>query len=102
MIDTTPIDAQDLTIYIDCDHDMYDHRWKPITTALTRRKIKGTYNHELAAKAFMPMVDEGARKYRAEFPEYTISVGVKRETADDMRDRFEVEYDIRNYNYLVE
>lgn len=96
------LDAEDLVLSIDCDHDLYKRRWRPIVTTLTKRKHAGTYNHKLATKAFKPLINEGARKHLAEFPGDRISAAVKREAAADMRDRFEIEFDLGNYEYLVE
>lgn len=101
MTETTPIDAEDLQLYIDNEFDLYRDIWTPITTELTRRKDAGTYDREEAAVAFKFLTGDGARKYLKEFPESSISEEVKQETAESMRDRFEVEHSLGNYAYLI-
>ena len=96
------IDAEDLELYIDNESDLYKEVWIPITTELTRKKDAGTYSHEDAATAFMFLIVDGTRKYLKEFPDSSISKDVQRETAESMRDRFEVEHGLGNYAYLVE
>ena len=96
------IDAEDLGMYIDDAFDLYKLKFEPITAMLVNRKIDGTYDHKETIGAFMELVRFGARKYQKEFPNSCIAMEVKREAAQDMRDRFEVEYALGNYNYLVE
>ena len=102
MQDIEIIDAEDLVLYIDNKFDLCKNKFEPITTALTRKRDTGKYDHADAMRAFMPLMQAGARKYQGEFPNARITPEVKREAATDMRDRFEVEYDLGNYKYLVE
>ena len=99
--DVTTIDATDLQMHIDNERRLYDDIWTPVTTMLTRKKDAGTYDHDAAVMAFKHLIDVGARKYKSEY-NIRISSAVKIETMESMRDRFEVEYDLGNYKYLVE
>ena len=96
------IDAGDLELYIDNDYVLYHEVWTPITTELTKKKEEGTYSHKDAVTAFMFLIVDGKRKYIKEFPDSSISEEVQRETAESMRDQFEVEHSLGNYAYLVE
>ena len=99
--DITPIDAADLQRYIDNERTLYERIWTPVTTSLTCKKDAGIYDHDAAVKAFKHLIDVGARQYQSEYS-VSVSSAVKIETAESMRDRFEAEYDLGNYKYLVE
>jgi hypothetical protein len=101
MTETTPINAEGLELYIDNDGILYREIWTPITTELTKQKSKGTYDHAEAAIAFRFLVGDGAWQYVKEFPDSSISEEVKQETAESMRDRFEIEHSLGNYTYLI-
>lgn len=96
------IDAEDLQLYIDNDYKLYNRIWTPTTTALTERKNADTYDRAKAVKAFERLINAGSEQYIKEFPDTRITWSVRRETAESMRDRFEIEYDLGNYNYLIE
>jgi hypothetical protein len=100
--ETTPIDAEDLELYIDNEFDLYQDIWVPITTDLTKQKKKGTYDREDAYTAYMYLIRAGVRKYSREFPDSTISPAAMIETGKSMRDRFEIEHSLGNYAYLIE
>lgn len=95
------IDAEDLELYIDNEYDLYNDLWTPITTKLTKMKDAGKYK-KAKTPAFMSLVQAGARRYQKEFPNSLITPAVKRETAASLLNRFEIEYELGNYEYLVE
>ncbi|MBW1860327.1 MAG: hypothetical protein JRI70_09725 [Deltaproteobacteria bacterium] len=96
------VDAEDLQFYIDNDRDLYREIWTPTTAELTRRKSTGTYDPDVAITAFRFLTGDGARKYIKEFPGSIITDEVRHETAVSMRDRFEIEHSLGNYEYLEE
>lgn len=101
MTETTTIDAEDLELYIDNEFDLYRDIWTPITTELTKKKDAGTYDRDEAETAYMYLIRAGVRKYSKEFPDTRISPEVMRETGESITDRFEIEYSLGNYAYLV-
>ena len=100
--ETIIVDADDLEIFTDSDRETYFNKFLPTVTNLCYRMKRGTYDHTAAIKAFMPVVNAGAENYLKEFPNSKITVSVRREVAEDLQDRFEAEYKLGNYNYLVE
>ena len=59
--------ADELRLYIDNDGDLYRQLTQPIMKNLMKKIDKGTYEHDLGVKAFMHLVDAGAKKYVKEF-----------------------------------
>jgi hypothetical protein len=62
-----PSAAQELELFIDNDGDLYRQQIQPIYKNLLRKMVKGKYDHELAKKLWMYLVDNGAKKYVKEF-----------------------------------
>lgn len=56
-------EADELSIFIDNDRQLYNSRLIPIYKNLSKKMKKGQYKRNLAAKAFMHLIDEGAKKY---------------------------------------
>lgn len=63
-LDTT---QTELKLFIDSDGDLYRQIKGPIEKNLTKKFVKGTYNHKLAVKAWKYLADEGAKKYAKDF-----------------------------------
>jgi hypothetical protein len=69
-----------------------------------KRRAAGTYNHEKAAKLFLFLADAGAKKY---YKEYTSGTGFKFDlatrwaVAKSLRDSFEQEAELGNYDKMV-
>ena len=59
--------VRELDLFIVNDEDLYRKRFMPIIQNLKRKHAKGIYDHELAQKLWMYLVDDGARKYVEEF-----------------------------------
>ena len=90
------IDAEDLKLYTDNDSPLHKTMWEPIVANLCKHKKRGKYDSDKAVTAFLHLTRKGARKYAA-WQDVLISAATKREAAEDMRDEFEVEYDLGNY-----
>jgi len=102
-----PVDpdaAQELRLYIDNDGDLYRQMTTPIINNLMRKWKKGTYDSELAVKAFMYLANEGARKYVREHGgpgdrvDTVFNKNTRMEVAKALRDSFEGEAELGNYD----
>ena len=56
-------EMKELKLYIDNDSSLYRQRYMPILKNLSKKKKKGRYRKGLASKAFMYMIDDGAKRY---------------------------------------
>ena len=56
-------EMRELKLYIDNDQDMYRQRYIPLLKNLSRKKKQGKFRKGLASKAFMYMIDDGAKRY---------------------------------------
>ena len=56
-------EMRELKLYIDNDQDMYRQRYIPLLKNLSRKKKQGKYSKGLASKAFMYLIDDGAKRY---------------------------------------
>ncbi len=63
-LDTT---QTELKLFIDNDGDLYRRQTAPIQKNLTKKFVKGTYNHKLAVKLWKYLADNGAKKYAKDF-----------------------------------
>lgn len=61
-------ETSELVLYIHNDSDLYDRNTMPVVRNLARKMAKGTFEKELAKKAFKYVVDAGVQKYRKELP----------------------------------
>ena len=64
---TSADDVEELYLYIVNDGNLYRSRTTSIIDNLKKKYKKGTFDKELAVKAFMYLVDDGVRKYDKEF-----------------------------------
>ena len=110
--------ANDLFLFIENDSDLYRQQHTPIIKNLTAKKARSTYDHTKAAKLFGYLVENGAKKYYREVvqglpteyafvrhvsPEWSKMFPKKlRDTvAEELRDRFETEYELGNYDHYT-
>ena len=56
-------EMRELKLYIDNDSSLYRQRYMPILKNLSKKKKKGQYRKGLASKAFMYLIDDGAKRY---------------------------------------
>lgn len=64
--DTPESVARELTLWIDNTQPIYKHK-RAIEKNLIRKMANGTYDHDLAVKAFIHVVEYGAKDYAREF-----------------------------------
>lgn len=81
----------ELKLFIDSDGDLYRRIKGPIEKNLTKKFVKGTYNHKLAVKAWKYLADEGAKKYAKDFSigsdwNRMFSVADRKEVAQQLAD----------------
>lgn len=83
--------ATELALTAVNDYQMY--RWaKSIIINYAQKRVKGTYNRELAIKGFVPIVEETARQYRREYGGIgRLSMATKRLAAAEILDHYEDE-----------
>ena len=59
--------ARELELYVENDGDLYRQMVKPIQKNLARKMVGGTYRPIAAEKAWLYLIDAGAKKYTREF-----------------------------------
>ena len=105
-----PVSAQELLLFIENDGTLYDRQYTPIIKNLVAKKARGVYDHTLAAKLFGYLAESGAKRYdeevggaprfKGKIPSY-FPKKVRDAVAEELRDRFEVEYDLGNYDHFT-
>jgi hypothetical protein len=98
--------ATELELYVDNDGDLYRQQYQPILKNLATKKARGIYQHHLAVKLFMYLMESGAKKYAKEFSVGTdwstmFNVPTRLEVAERFAKHFETEYDTAAYNHLL-
>ena len=79
-------EGRELWLYIDNDAQLYKQQGLPIIKNLMTKKAQGKYDSKLAAKLYMYLVDNGAKKYVKEHG----SKGYSWTTTFDKKTRMEV------------
>ena len=87
-------EMKELKAYIDNDAGLYRQRYMPILKNLSRKKKKGQYRKGLASKAFMYMIDDGAKRYVRSYGGNARDVFPKRQRKDLAKDYVEEFEDI--------
>lgn len=93
--------ANDLYLTIESDSDLYRQQGLPILKNLATKKARGIYNHDLAIKLYMYLVENGAKKYAKDFGGVwhdIFNIPTRREVAKMFVDRFEAEYELGDYS----
>ncbi len=99
--------ATELDLYVENNEPIYRHRLVPMYKNLINKMAQGKYDSAKAVKMFMYAADEGAKKYAKEFDHPSnwnkmFSVATRKHVATAMRNHFEVEAKLGNYNeYLT-
>jgi hypothetical protein len=85
--------TRELDLFIQNDEDLYRRRFMPIILNLKKKIAKGIYDHKLAVKMWMYLVDDAAKKYVEEYGSQTDDVKdmfpkeVRLQVAQDLADR---------------
>ena len=96
-------EMRELKLYIDNDANIYRQRYMPILKNLSKKKKKGNYQKGLASKAFLYLVDEGAKRYTREYGGNVRDVFPKRQRqmlAKDYVDEFEQIFKNQEYDFM--
>mgnify|MGYP003138282241 FL=1 len=93
----------ELKLYIDNDSSLYRQRYMPILKNLSKKKKKGRYRKSLAQKAFMYLIDDGAKRYVRSYGGNHLDVFPKRQRkqlAKDYVEEFEQIYDDQEFDFM--
>lgn len=100
------VSAKELYLWIENDGDLYNRQYVPIIKNLVAKKAEAVYDHTLAAKLFGYLVESGAKRYEGggrdshHFPVY-FPKKVRDAVAEELRDHFETEYALHNYDQFI-
>ena len=96
-------EMRELKLYIDNDSSLYRQRYMPILKNLSKKKKKGQYRKGLATKAFMYLIDDGAKRYTKEYGGNVRDVFPKRQRqmlAQDYVDEFESIFKNQEFDFM--
>ena len=96
-------EMKELKLYIDNDSSLYRQRYMPILKNLSHKKKQGKYRKGLASKAFMYLIDDGAKRYTREYGGNVRDVFPKRQRimlAKDYVDEFEQIFKNQEYDFM--
>jgi len=94
---------RELKLYIDNDASLYRQRYMPILKNLSKKKKKGKYRKTLAQKAFMYLINDGAKRYVRSYGGNARDVFPKRQRkqlAKDYVEEFEQIYDDQEFDFM--
>ena len=99
--------AKELFLWIENDGDLYRRQYTPIIKNLVAKKARGVYDRTKAAKLFGYLAESGAKSYSKQvgdgiehIPSY-FPKKVRDAVAEELRDRFEDEYELGNYDLYI-
>ena len=96
-------EMKELKQYIDNDASLYRQRYMPILKNLSKKKKKGQYRKRLAQKAFMYLIDDGAKRYVRSYGGNARDVFPKRQRkqlAKEYVEEFEQIYDDQEFDFM--
>jgi len=96
-------EMRELKLYIDNDSSLYRQRYMPILKNLSRKKKQGKYRKGLASKAFMYLIDDGAKRYTKEYGGNARDIFPKRQRqmlAKDYVDEFEQIFKDQEFDFM--
>jgi hypothetical protein len=99
-----PHAATELELFVENDGDLHRQMTTPIHKNLATKKARGEYQHDLAVKGFMHLMEAGAKKYAKEFGgtwHQIFDVPTRRAVAERFAKEFETEYALGNYDHLL-
>lgn len=103
-------DAEELVLYVDNNEPIYRKKVEAFKN-LTKKKEKGVYDPELAAKLMMYVVEEAAKESAKQWNEWNemttplpwnkvYSMEVRQQAAKDLVAGFESAYEGREYDFM--
>jgi hypothetical protein len=99
------VEGDELFIFVSNDADIYRQRLQPIYKNAITKMAQGKYDSKKAIKLFMYAVDDAAKKYSKEYSsgddaKAIFSKKVREYVASRLRDEFEAEAELGNYDDL--
>ena len=99
-------ETSELKIYIDNEQSL-DKQKMEIYKNLSRKQKKGIYEHDLAVKLFMYLVENGAKKYAKESGDDVVwhemfSKADRKQVAEELTKDFEDAYKNKEYDFMKE
>ena len=87
------IKVEELYLYTVNNGNLYRTKAKSIMENLAKKKISGKYDHDLAVKAWMYLVEDGLRSYNKEFSEESLKLTKeeKTEVAKEIQSHYDEE-----------
>ena len=95
---------EELKLYIDNDASLYRQRYMPILKNLSSKKKRNKFRKGLAKKAFMYLIDDGAKRYVRSFGGDHLDVFPKKERkslAKDYVDEFEQIFKDKEFDFMI-
>ena len=92
-------------LYIDNDASLYRQRYMPILKNLSSKKKQGKYRKGLASKAFIYLIDDGAKRYVRSYGGNHLDVFPKRQRkslAKDYVEEFEQIFKDQEFDFMKE
>jgi hypothetical protein len=101
------VDKKELELYIENNEQLYKQQLIPIIKNILTKMKRGVYDHSLAPKLWLYLVDAGAKKYIQEFGgpgdkiQNIFPVSMRRELAQDFADYYKEEIELGNYDNMI-
>ena len=96
-------EMKELKLHIDNDAGLYRQRYMPILKNLSSKKKQGKYRKPLAQKAFMYLIDDGAKRYTKSYGGNHLDVFPKRQRKDlakDYVEEFEETFKNQEFDFM--
>ena len=96
-------EMKELKLHIDNDAGLYRQRYMPILKNLSSKKKQGKYRKGLASKAFMYLIDDGAKRYTKSYGGNARDVfptRQRKELAKDYVDEFEQIFKDQEFDFM--
>ena len=96
-------EMRELKLYIDNDQDMYRQRYIPLLKNISKKKKQGKFRKGLASKAFMYLIDDGAKRYVKSYGGNARDMFPKRQRqmlAQDYVDEFESVFKNQEFDFM--
>jgi len=97
-------EMRELKLYIDNDANIYRQRYMPILKNLSKKKKNGKYRKGLASKAFLYLIDDGAKRYVRSYGGNHLDVFPKtqrKSLAKDYVEEFEDTFKNQEFDFMI-
>lgn len=97
-------EMRELKLYIDNDANLYSQRYMPILKNLSSKKKQGKYRKGLASKAFLYLIDDGAKRYVKSYGGNQLDIFPKKDRkslAKDYVEEFEEIFKNQEFDFMI-